>query len=627
MAVKSNMECRDSELRMSCVNAMHVANYFIKKKRVPVEQILAGLDFNMDYLKNGANWLNNKQTFRLYYNCQRSVPGFTHHDWKTVGEEVYGKGAPGFYKVIFKLMPMDMLFKSLPKYLPNMAKWCGYEIISRRKGEIIYKSEAFNRESRDAYSVGGECNYHTGVITSMPRLKDDYDYVCNVKHDICSMPLDVIAEGCYGMKPEEYFYDSAGFHMKGNLIARWVKLKPMIENENYFGRIHDLCPEAESNALAVVKNYRSGDNTIFHEGEIYNAPYCVFRVSYKKRFYIGEKMSNRQMVVFLEKHLQMTEDKFRDAVNSKNELEKSLEEVTKRDDIIKIYMRNAILDEIYAGGNPLEFSPKRKSVAILFSDIRDFASITEELDPIALTRFLNSYFYKMSGPITDNSGEIDKYIGDAIMAVFPEPSDAVRAAIEMNRLLKEEGSSLLPGMGFEFRMGIGINYDEVVEGNIGTADTKMDRTIIGDGVNLASRLESLTKYYHSDIIISDIMREELDSSFELRYLDLITVKGKQRPVEIYEVLNGQDPAVVDFKKATMKEYKSAVRLYKAGDFPKALKAFMSLNAELDTCRKKDRNCHDPIFDIYIQRLVELIKLAEDRGFMANWHGVFKHGEK
>jgi class 3 adenylate cyclase len=617
----------DNEIRISSINAMHVANYFIKKRRVPAEQVLAGMDLDLNFLKNTSNWLTNIDTFRLYYNCHRSVKNFTHHDWKAVGEEVYGKGAPGFFKVMFKIMPIDALFQNLPKYIPSVAKWCGYETISSKKGEIIYKCEAADRAARDRYSIGCECNYHLGILSSMPRLKDDYDYICNTGHEICSMPMNVIAEGCYGLKPEEYYYDAEGFHIRNILVARWARLKPRQDNEKYLGRSYELCTEDGSNALAVVRDFKLGDAGIFFEGEIYEAPYCVFKVSYRKRFFIGEKMTNKQMVIFLEKNLQMTEEKFRQATEAKKELEKTLEEVNKRDEIIKIYMRNSILDEIYAGGNPLDFQPKRKSVAILFSDIRDFAAITEELDPIALTRFLNNYFNMMSSPINDNSGEIDKYIGDAIMAVFPEPSDAIRAAIEMNRLLKQDGTGLLPGMGFEFRMGIGINYDEVVEGNIGTAGTKMDRTIIGDGVNLASRLESLTKYYHSEIIVSDIMREELDDSFELRYLDLITVKGKQRPVEIYEVLNGQEPVVAAFKKSTMKEYKSAVGLYKAGDFAKALKAFMSLNAELDSCRKKDGICHDPMPDIYISRLVDLIKMSDDRNFMMSWHGVYRHGEK
>lgn len=634
MTIQRTQSNTDKELRISSVNALHVANYFIKKRRVPQEQVLAGLECRMDYLKNPYNWLTNIEAYRLHYNCQKAVKNFTHHDWKNVGEEVYGKGAPGYFKVLFKLLPMDIIFKNLPRYMPNIVKWCGYEVIHSRKGEVIYKVEAHDSKSRDMYSMGGECNYHLGALSSIPKLKDDYAYICTAKHEICSMPLDVIADGCYGLGTDEYYYDGEGFHIKNILVARWVKLKPRLENEKYLGRVYDLCPEEEANALAVIRDFSIDDDVIFKTGEIYNAPYCIFKLTYRKRFYIGETMSNKQMVVFLEKNLQLTEDKFRQAVESKKEVEKHLEELQKRDEIIKIYMRNSILDEIHAGGNPLDFSPKRKSVAILFSDIRDFAALTEELDAISITRFLNSYFYKMSQPIMDNSGEIDKYIGDAIMAVFPEPSDAVRAAIEMNRILKAEGGSFLngmgfdcPGTGFECRMGIGINYDEVVEGNLGTADTKMDRTIIGDGVNLASRLESLTKYYRSEILISDIVREELDPSLETRYLDLITVKGKTRPVEVYEVLNGQDHSVIEFKKATMKEYMNAVRLYKAGDFPKALKAFMSLNAQLDSCRKKDTNCHDPIFDIYIQRLIELIKMSEERNFIMNWHGVYKHGEK
>jgi class 3 adenylate cyclase len=625
--VKKEANITDKEMKISCVSGMRVADYFIEKQKIPEAQLLAGLNFDMDYLKNPKNWLTNKEAFRLFYNCHRAVKNFTHRDWLNVGEEAYGQSAPVFFKVMFKIMTIDSIYANMPKYVMGHEKWCDYEIVRAKNGEIIFKSSPRDPKLRNMYSMGGECNYHLGILSSVMRFKGDFDYVRNANHVICSMPLGVIAQGCYGIEPEGYYYDDTGFYIDKKLTARWVKLKPMKENANCLGKEFDFCGRPDADAMAVVRDYRIGNAPVFYEGEIYDAPYCVFKINYKKRFYIGEKMTNRQMVVYLEKNLQMTEEKFRQNLEAKKELEKTLEEVNKRDEIIKTYMRNSILNEIYAGGNPLEFKPKRKCAAILFSDIRDFTTITEELDPIELTRFLNTYFYLMSKPVVDNSGEIDKYIGDAIMAVFPEPSNAVRAAIEMNRMLKEEGLNLLPKTGFDVRMGIGINYDEVVEGNIGMANIKMDRTIIGDGVNLASRLESLTKFYRSDIIVSDIVREELDDSFELRYLDLITVKGKQRPVEIYEVLNGQEPAAIAFKKASMKEYRTAVRLYKAGDFAKALKAFMSLNVTLNACRKKDSACQDYMVDIYINRIVDIIKMSDDRSFMMNWHGVYRHDEK
>src|SRR5208283_3021143 len=277
------------------------------------------------------------------------------------------------------------------------------------------------------------------------------------------------------------------------------------DNEKYLSRNFETSNEKEANAMVLIKDVFHEGAKIFNEGDIYNAPYCIFDISYKKRFYIGERMNGRQMVVFLEKQLQMTEDKFRQAVWARQEIEENMEEINKRDDIIKSYMRYSILDEIYSGGNPLDFKPMKKSMAIMFADIRNFAAITENMDPMETVTFLNTFFHRMGDIIQENNGEIDKLIGDGIMAVFSECRDAVKAAVEMQKLLGKGDESFLPGKKLEVKIGVGINFDEVVGGNIGNAGSRLDRTIIGDGVNLASRLESLTKFYSSGIIISDMV--------------------------------------------------------------------------------------------------------------------------
>jgi class 3 adenylate cyclase len=617
----------DKNLRISCMSALHLASYFIKRKGIPAGRILDGLPYDIEYLKNTGNWLNNAETFRLFLNCHEAAGGFTHTDWKTVGEEIYGKGAPGYFKILFRIMPMKSIYLNIPKYISMLAKWCSYEIVSSRDGEIIYKVTHADKKTRDKYSIGGECNYQLGVLASMPKLKSEYGYVGDAKHEICSMPLHLIVENSYGLRPDQYHYDNTGFRINRQLVGRWVKLQPRNDNAECLSRDFELSGEDEANAIGIIKDVYHEGLKIFNEGDIYEAPYCVFKVTYKKRFYIGEKLNNRDMIMFLEKQLKMTEDKFRQVIMAKQEVERSLEEVTKRDEIIRAYMRDSILDEIYAGGNPLDFKPVRKNAAIMFADIRNFTAVTEFLDPMEITKLLNSYFSAMSEPIKNNHGEIDKLIGDGIMAVFPESNDAVRAAVEMQKMLNVKKQDFLPGRGIILKIGTGVNFDEVVEGNIGAMNLKMDRTIIGDGVNLASRLESLTKFYSSGIIVSDLVRGELEDSFDLRYLDLIIVKGKTRSVAIYEVLDAQDNAVREFKNATLKDYKRAVSLYSAGDFPMALKAFMSLNEELSIFQQRNPAADDPMIAIYMKRIVELIKKMDERSFMMQWDGVYRHQGK
>tara|TARA_Y100001958_G_C21192845_1_gene520688 strand:- start:896 stop:1558 length:663 start_codon:yes stop_codon:yes gene_type:complete len=162
--------------------------------------------------------------------------------------------------------------------------------------------------------------------------------------------------------------------------------------------------------------------------------------------------------------------------------------------------------------------------------------ISEKLSPQQSFKFLNNYLDKMTPAINDNEGFIDKYIGDAIMALFPnKPDDAVQAAIEMNKALKllnkDEASDQL-------NMGIGIHMGTLVLGTIGK-DTRMETTVISDTVNSSARLESLNKLYGTNILISGGVRYSLSDSLQSqsRLIDLTAVKGKSALLEVYEVLN------------------------------------------------------------------------------------------
>lgn len=183
---------------------------------------------------------------------------------------------------------------------------------------------------------------------------------------------------------------------------------------------------------------------------------------------------------------------------------------------------------------------KNAKVAVLFSDIRSFTTISESLSPEVIVDSLNRYFTIMVDIIYNRRGVIDKYIGDAIMAIFGAPKEygddvqqAIYAGLEMLEHLKlfneEQKAKNRP----EFKIGVGINYGEVTVGNIGTAQ-KMDYTVIGDSVNLASRLEGLTKTYNISIVVSEGALEAAKNYFYFREVDRVKVKGKLKPVKIYE---------------------------------------------------------------------------------------------
>ncbi|MEA5418423.1 GAF domain-containing protein [Spirulina sp. CCNP1310] len=222
------------------------------------------------------------------------------------------------------------------------------------------------------------------------------------------------------------------------------------------------------------------------------------------------------------------------------------------------YMNPSVADQVMAAGDDKLMVGERKDVTILFSDIRGYTTMTENLEATEVVALLNSYFETMVESVFNHSGTLDKFIGDALMAVFGAPLHlddhallAVESALDMRHRLAEFNQSRLFSHQPQIRFGIGISSGEVVAGNIGS-QRRMDYTVIGDGVNLSSRLESLTKEYGCDILISESTYRACRGEERLlvRELDLTRVKGKSKAVKIYELIDRRpdrlDPVLLDF---------------------------------------------------------------------------------
>ncbi len=226
---------------------------------------------------------------------------------------------------------------------------------------------------------------------------------------------------------------------------------------------------------------------------------------------------------------------------------------------------------------------EKRKVAILFSDIRSFTSISECNKPEVMVAFLNRYFTTMVNIIKKHGGTIDKFIGDAIMALFGAPVSyednarrAVAAACEMRKALGTVPlEDLILPEGLKFNIGIGIHYGDVTVGSIGSAD-KTDYTVIGDTVNLASRLEGLTKTYGSMILVSESVKRDIEEGqFTFRYLDDVKVKGKAKAVPIYAV----DKSADDFSAKYRDCYAKGLDLYQQGTWHLAKEYFEKALAE------------------------------------------------
>ena len=208
------------------------------------------------------------------------------------------------------------------------------------------------------------------------------------------------------------------------------------------------------------------------------------------------------------------------------------------------YVPADVMDEIINDTSKKAQMSENRNISVLFSDIRDFTELSEHYDAQIVVDFLNNYFAKMGSEIISEGGHVDKFIGDAIMAVFgafqtqeSSPEKAIRCALKMLVAMEMINKSSSKLSKENINIGIGINCGECILGNIGFQN-KMDYTIIGDTVNLASRIESLSKIYHHPLIVSEYVYEAAKEKFLFRKIDNVRVKGRNKSIGIYGVYSG-----------------------------------------------------------------------------------------
>lgn len=207
-----------------------------------------------------------------------------------------------------------------------------------------------------------------------------------------------------------------------------------------------------------------------------------------------------------------------------------------------------------------------KEMTLLFSDIRDFTALSESILPAENFRFINSYLSTMEPVVTRHHGIIDKYIGDGIMALFPSSADdAVRSGIDMLNQLTIYNQGRTRAGFMPIRIGIGLNTGLVMMGTVG-GHNRMDSTVIGDAVNLASRLEGQTKSYGSPLVISANTLHALDdhTRYSIRFIDRVRTKGRYQTQAVYEVFDADPEPLRLAKHATMRNFEEALAYYHLG---------------------------------------------------------------
>ena len=283
------------------------------------------------------------------------------------------------------------------------------------------------------------------------------------------------------------------------------------------------------------------------------------------------------------------------------------------------YMSKEVADQLLASGE-VELGGKAQRVSILFSDIRKFTSVSETLGARETVTMLNQYFTEMVDVIFRHGGILDKYIGDAMMALFGAPfngpqdaDNAVATSIDMLKALAVLNERRSHQGYAPIEIGVGVSTGEVVVGNIGSSK-RMEYTAIGDSVNLAARLESATKLFGVKILISGHTVAELKHEIALREIDLIRVKGQDRPVAVYEPLGYHTEATFPNSRSTLEAYQRGLACYRARDWRQAM-----------ACFEQALNDHrqDMPSSIYLKRCLEYSKNPP----IDDWDGVWTMMEK
>ena len=253
-----------------------------------------------------------------------------------------------------------------------------------------------------------------------------------------------------------------------------------------------------------------------------------------------------------------------------------------------------------------------REVSILFSDIRSFTSLSETMTPQEIFNFINNYLGGVSPIIRNHGGFIMKYIGDSIMAAFPNRvNDAINAGISHINRVKEYNKARRKAGYIPIKIGIGIHIGHMMLGIVGESQ-RLQADALSDSVNLASRLESLTKIYGSSILISDSVFDKLDNpeNYKIRFIDRATVKGRKGAIDLYEILDSEPEKVMDLKLKTQTDFQQALHFYSKGKWTESqnyLRKVLNINQE------------DQAALLYLNRIETLKTQVDPKTWDGVWH--------
>ncbi len=307
--------------------------------------------------------------------------------------------------------------------------------------------------------------------------------------------------------------------------------------------------------------------------------------------------------------LDTTKERLRaeDALRRQLVLEHKNSELVARNAIISTFVRPSVVNEVNQGRDPRQFKPRMSDKAILICDMRNFTPLTESMtDPDVQAQFLNKYFEMMIDPVFSAGGEVDKLMGDAVMAIFPDGKTAVEAALLMRQSLQIYNKQLVIAGMPKMANVIAIAKGSVLEANIGS-EKKYDRTWIGTAVNVCSRLESVAKLYGLEIVVSQEVMDDLQDDQHSRMVDILRVKGYHKKFEVFEIYGHQAREVVAYKDETRDSIRQGIYAYfNEGTMANASRLFEQLLEKMPSHKHKPGKLMDAIVYLYAHRCRQVL---------------------
>ena len=421
------------------------------------------------------------------------------------------------------------------------------------------------------------------------------------------------------------------------------QLQTSLQSQRWSANVSSIFPQANEHYVSLVVPLEKSSNRVFavlqRSLDMALAPTRRLRLVLAGLFALGIALSAVAAVVIARRVTQPVltlvsgahrvregnfeqpvvvkqQDELGELANSFNTMMNGLAERDRVRDLLGKVVSMEIAEELLS--KDIELGGEEREVTILFSDVRNFTTLCENRPPQEMLSILNDYLTRVSDVIESQGGVVDKFIGDAVMSLFGAPlshaddaARAVRTATGMCSALKELNYEFRKQGRPELAIGIGINTAVVVAGNMGS-QTRLNYTVIGDGVNLASRLEGLSKYYGVPVVVSKETRDAAPE-FIYRELDLVRVKGKQKPVAIYQ------PVVYDENTksgimATLEQYHASLRRYRGQEWDAAIDGFTRLN---------NKYPEDRLYQLYLKRLESFKENPPPR----EWDGVIQFDQK